>query len=155
MKTARRILQLIAPLVVALPAHALSALDDDTLSNVVGRDGISIAVHLDLNNPNSTDPDVSSRLTIGFKVNGHTNYAVMLDPHGIIDMFSWSFDVITRPDGGSAIAVGLPSYVNFQQVGFDALGIQSDPNAPITGDLGRIELNGQLSFQGQLRIWSK
>jgi len=151
----RRLSVLVATLLLAAQAHALSALDDDSLSTVVGRDGLSFAVHLDMNDPNNPNATVISRLTVGFNVNGQTNYAVMLNPHGIIDMFAVSLDVVGRPDGGDAIAIGLPGYVNFQQFGFDALGIQSDPNAPISGDLGRLVLNGQLSFQGQLRVWSK
>jgi len=140
----------------SLPARALAPLDDASLSSYVGGDGVSIAVHLNLNYPNATDPVVNSTLTVGFDVGGQTNYAVLLNPHGVLDLFSFTFDTVQRGDGGGdVLVIGLPTFVGFQNFGFDALGIQSDPTAPISGDLGHVILNGTLSMQGQLRVWGR
>lgn len=148
------------PFLAVFPAHALTELDDEALSQNAARDGLSIIVHLDLNSSSNgttnTSSTVNSSLTWGVTVNGQTNYAVMLNPHGIIDLYAITIDTVTRPDGGGdVIVIGLPNYVSFQQFGFDALGIQSNPQAPISGDLGHVILDGQLSLQGQLRVWGK
>jgi len=160
---ARRVLLLVLAglaLLAAMPARALTELDDETLSQSAARDGLSIIVHLDLNSSStgttSTSSTVNSSLTWGVTVNGQTNYAVMLNPHGIIDLYAITIDTQARPGGGGdVIVIGLPTYVSFQQFGFDALGIQSNPQAPISGDLGHVILDGQLSLQGQLRVWGK
>src|SRR5947209_8699967 len=94
-------------------------LDDNELSQVAAGDGISIALHLELNQPQSGVPASESRLTIGQTVNGNTNYIVVRNPSGVIDMFALGLSANTAPDGTNYVAVALPTYVKFTNVGFD------------------------------------
>lgn len=126
-------------------AAPLRELADEELSEVTGG-AIAIAAHLDLN---------IGRIAWGF--NGADNvktYLVLDKVDGIIDIFALAIDLKTRPGGSDYIAVSLPHYVNFTKFGIDSISAQSDPLAPVTsGSLGRFEINGQLSFTGQVFIW--
>jgi hypothetical protein len=63
--------------------------------------------------------------------------------------------VQNRSDGGGDyIAIGLPGYVRYTNFGFESLSVQTDPNAPVTGNLGSFNINGNISLQGQVRLWS-
>jgi hypothetical protein len=139
----------------AAAAQSAKALDDDELAQVSGRDGIAIAMHLALNEPGASGAAaVENRVSIGTTVDGQTNYIVLKNLHGTIDMFALDLSVQKKPDGTDYVEIGLPGYLKFGNFGFDSLSVQADPAAPVTDSLGRVSINGTLSMQGQLRLWS-
>jgi len=136
-------------------AGSLQALDDKELSQVSGQDGISFAAHVSLNDPTLVGAVSDSRLSLGFNGDGQNRYIVFKNVRGVVDMFAVSLGVQTRPDGGGDyIAIGLPGYVRYTNFGFESLSVQTDPNAPVTGNLGSLNINGVVSLQGQVRLWS-
>lgn len=134
----------------------LKQLDDEEMSEVRGGDGISFAAHVVINDPTLVGAVSDSRLSLGFKgEGGQTRYIVIKNVRGVIDMFSVSLGVQQRSDGGGDyIAIGLPGYVKYTNFGFESLSVQTDPNAAVTGNLGSLNVNGTLSLQGQVRLWS-
>ena len=128
-------------------AQPLQALDDAELAQVRGGDGISIAMHF--------APNIGS-LTWGMRdAAGDTSYVVMKNLSGTIDMFALTLDVLKKPDGsGDYVALGLPVYMKYTNYGFESLSVQTDPQAPVTGNLGSFNVNGTLSMQGQVRFWA-
>ena len=138
-------------------AHAdpLRPLDDDELSQVSARDGISFAAHVVLNDPTLVGAVSDSRLSLGFNGDGQNRYLVFKNVRGVVDMFAVSLGVLSRADGGGDyIAIGLPGYVRYTNFGFESLSVQTDPNAPVSGSLGSLNINGTVSLQGQVRLWS-
>lgn len=140
----------------AQTAQTVRALDDEELSQVSGRDGVAIAMHLALNVPSATSGagTTANRLSFGTTVDGKTNYIVVQNLHGTIDMLALDLSVQKKPDGTDYVEIGLPGYLKFGNFGFDSLSAQSDPQAPVTDSLGRVNINGTLSMQGQLRMWA-
>ncbi len=135
-------------------AGELRALDDQELSQVRGGDGISFAAHVVLNDPTLVGAVSDSRLSLGFSGGGQNRYIVFRNVRGTVDMFAVSLGVQTRADGGGDyIAIGLPGYVRYTNFGFESLSVQNDPTAPVTGNLGSLNINGTLSLQGQVRFW--
>jgi hypothetical protein len=131
------------------------ALDDSELSQVSGADGIGIAMHLELNDPHLTNPGTDSRISMGFTVDGKTNYIVIKNLRGMIDMAALDISVKHRPDGGGDyVAVGLPGFVKYTNFGFESLSVQTDPLAAVTNSLGRVNVNGTVSMQGEFRFWA-
>ena len=128
-----------------LVSAAPVALSDDELSSVSGRDGISLAVHLELD----------STLTAGFKVGGVTTYAVAQGLGGTLDLFTITLSVHSRPGGADYIDIGLPGFVGANQFGIKALGVQADPNAPVlqSASYGQLMLNGTASMTGHVLLW--
>lgn len=135
-------------------AQRLRALADSELAGVSGGDGISFAVHLELNQPAANGRLRESRLTLGQTVDGRTTYTVIRNPGGVIDMLGLNLAAHTPSDGPAYVALTLPAYVHFTDVGFDSLSVQADPRGAVTDSLGRFTLNGTLSMQGQLRMWA-
>lgn len=129
-------------------------LDDAELAGVSGGDGISIAVHLSINDPTLPNPVTDSRISMGFNVDGRDTYIVVRNPRGKIDMFGITLDVEKKPDGGDYLAVGLPGHVKYTDWGFESFSAQTDPTAPVTESLGRFNMNGTLNMQGQVRMWA-
>jgi hypothetical protein len=129
----------------AVSAAPMRALDDEELSEVTGG-AIGIAAHLDL--------DVG-RIAWGFNgVDNIKTYLVLDKVDGIIDIFALAIDLKTRPGGSDYFAISLPGVMRFTKFSIDSISAQSDPLAPITsGNLGRFEIDGQLSFTGQIHIW--
>jgi hypothetical protein len=129
----------------AVNAAPMQALNDEELSEVTGG-AIALAVHLDL--------DIG-RIAWGFRgIDSTKTYLVLDNVGGVIDIFSLAIDLKTRPGGSDYVAISLPHFVKFTKFGIDSISAQSDPLAPITsGNLGRFEIDGQLSFTGQIRIW--
>lgn len=153
----RRILSTLAIaafVLLAAPARGLESLDDETLANVSGRDGIAFAVSLRLNDPNNSMPVTDNRLVTGFNVGGQQQYLVVRNLRGSMDMFAVLIDVAHKPDGGDYLAVTLPGYLRFGHFGFESMSAQTDPRGPITGNLGRFEIDGMLSMRGQVRMWA-
>ncbi len=136
------------------PARGLESLDDETLANVSGRDGIAFAVSLRLNDPNNSSPVTDNRLVTGFNVGGQQQYLVVRNLRGSMDMFAVLIDVAHKPDGDDYLAVTLPGYLRFGHFGFESMSAQTDPRGPITGNLGRFEIDGMLSMRGQVRMWA-
>ena len=129
------------------------ALPDSELARVSGADGISFAVNLNLNRqPDAATAD--SRLTIGQKVDGRTTYLVVRNVGGVIQMVGLNLSPQAASDGTNYVALTLPGYVRFTDTGFDSLSVQADPHGPVSGNLGRVSLNGEMTMQGQLRLWS-
>lgn len=153
-------MQLLCALLIGLlacgAAHANPrALDEAELAEVSGGDGVSFAIHFVLNDPLASGTATDSRIVAGYTVDGRTTYTVIKNLRGVIDLFSVHLDIKDRPDGGgSYVALSLPGYLHFDHYGFEQLGVQADPSAPISGDLGRFEINGNLSMQGQFRFWA-
>jgi hypothetical protein len=128
-------------------------LPDSELSRVSGADGISFAVDLNLNRqPDAATAD--SRLVIGQVVDGRTTYMVVRNVGGVIQMVGLNISPQTAADGTNYVALTLPGYVRFTDTGFDSLSVQGDPHGPVSGNLGRVSLNGEITMQGQLRMWS-
>lgn len=139
-------------LAVAAP---LQALDDQALEQVTGRDGISFAAHISINDPSLVGAVTDSRLSLGFNGDGTNRYIVIKNLRGTVDMFAVSLGAKSRSDGnGDYIAIGLPGYVRYTNFGFESLSVQTDPSAPVTGNLGSLNINGTVSLQGELRIWT-
>lgn len=136
-------------------AAPLQALDDSELAAVSGRDGISFAAHVVLNDPTLVGAVSDSRLSLGFNGDGQNRYIVIKNVRGVVDMFAVSLGVRQRSDGGGDfIEVGLPGYVHYTNLGFESLSVQTDPNAAVTGNLGSVNINGTVWLQGQVRLWS-
>jgi hypothetical protein len=136
-------------------ASPLRPLDDGELSQVAGGDGINFAAHISINDPTLVGAASDSRLSLGFKGDGQNRYIVIKNVRGVVDMFAVSLGVQTRSDGGGDyIAIGLPGYVHYTNFGFESLSVQSDPTAPVTGNLGSLNINGTVSLQGQVRFWT-
>lgn len=128
-------------------------LDDAQLAGVTGRDGVSFAVHLALNQPNLDGTPNNNLLWIGHQVDGRMTYMVIKNLSGIVDITALNISPSTSPDGQSYLAFTLPGSVRFTNAGFDSLSVQSDPTAPVTSSMGRFTLNGEVTMQGQLRMW--
>lgn len=128
-------------------------LADSELAEVRGADGISFAVHLQLNRPGDGIVQ-DSRLSIGQTVEGRTTWMVMRNIGGTIQMAGLGIGVERAPDGTTYTALTLPAYTRFTDAGFDSFSVQADPHAAVSGNLGRISLNGEVTMQGQLRMWS-
>lgn len=141
-------------IVASAMAQAPVALDDAELANVSGGDGISLAVRLNLNDPTLPNPVTDSRISMGFNVEGRDTYIVIRNPRGRIDMFGITLDIEKKPDGADYLAIGLPGHVNYANWGFESISAQSDPTAPVTESLGRLNMNGTLNMTGQIRMWA-
>jgi hypothetical protein len=144
-------------LAMLLPAAAMAGgpkpLPDKELAEVRGADGISFAVDLNLNRqPDNTTGD--SRLMIGQKVDGRTTYIVVRNIGGMVQMVGLNISPQTAADGTSYVALTLPGYTRFLDAGFDSISVQADPHGAVSGNLGKVSLNGEMMMQGQLRLWS-
>jgi len=150
--------KLLATFALLLPAAAALAagpkpLPDSELAAVRGADGISFAVDLNLNRqPDNATGD--SRLTIGQKVDERTTYIVVRNIGGRIQMLGLNISPQTAADGTSYVVLTLPAYTRFTDTGFDSISVQADPRGPVSGNLGRVSINGEMTMQGQLRLWS-
>lgn len=130
-----------------------TALPDSELAQVRGADGISFAVDLNLNRqPDNLAGD--SRLTIGQQVDGRTTYIVVRNIGGRVQMLGLNISPQTAEDGTNYVALTLPAYARFTGAGFDSISVQADPHAAVSGNLGSVSLNGEMTMQGQLRLWS-
>jgi hypothetical protein len=153
MKTIFATIAAFAMLVCGAAAAGPTALPDSELAAVRGADGISFAVDLNLNRqPDKGQGD--SRLTIGQKVDGRTTYIVLRNIGGRIQMVGLNISPQTAADGTNYVALTLPAYTRFTDTGFDSISVQADPHAPVSGNLGRVGINGEMMMQGQLRLWS-
>jgi hypothetical protein len=153
--------QLLLAAALACAVHAAAepvALSDDELSSVDGGDGVSIAVHLELNTPVLAGQPADSRLTAGFMVGGVKTYAVVQNLAGVMDLIAVTLDVRRNPDTGmDYLDIGLPHFVGFKQFGFRALSAQTDPLAPIpaSASYGQILLHGTATMTGNVYLWAQ
>ena len=155
-RTMRQPFLLACLLALAAPAAFADKkpLDDDELRAVSGK-GISIAVNLQLNTGAIAGNGSDSRVTAGFNVGGITTYAVVQNFGGGLQLFSITIDPSVKADGTPYLAIGMPGFVGAQDFGVHAIGVQTDPAAPITGGLGALVLNGAATMSGQLNVWAK
>jgi len=130
-------------------------LSDDELAAISGRDGVGLAVHLELNSALLNGAPTDSRLTAGFKVDGTTTYAVVQNLAGVMDLIAVTVNMRSRIDGGDYIDIGLPQFVGFKQFGFRALAAQTDPLAAIapSASYGQLLLNGTATMSGHIYLW--
>ncbi|MFC3374802.1 hypothetical protein ACFOLJ_02660 [Rugamonas sp. CCM 8940] len=155
LRTALAAMLLLGSLGARAAGQPLRPLDDAELSQVSGGDGISFAAHVVLNDPTLVGAVSDSRLSLGFNGDGQTRYVVIKNVRGVVDMFAVSLGVKQRGDGGGDyIQIGLPGYVHYTNFGFESLSVQTDPNAAVSGNLGSLNINGTVSLQGQVRLWS-
>ncbi|WP_028100619.1 hypothetical protein [Pseudoduganella violaceinigra] len=144
---------LLAP--ALLQAAPPTPLDDQELSGVNARDGISFAAHVVVNDPTLVGAVTDSRLSLGFHDGGQPRYIVLRNVRGTVDMFAVGLKVQARPDSsGDYIAVALPSQMRYTNFGFESMSVQNDPNAAVTGNLGSVNINGSLQMQGEFRMWA-
>ena len=129
-------------------------LDDEQLRSVSAK-GIAIAVNLQLNTGAIAGTAPASNIAAGFAVGGTTTYAIVQNFGGGLQMFSITIDPTLKADGSSYLAIGMPSYLNAQDFGVHAIGVQTDASAPLTSSLGALTLNGAASMTGQLNVWPK
>ncbi|MFL6700412.1 MAG: hypothetical protein ACJ8GJ_24850 [Vitreoscilla sp.] len=129
-------------------------LDDDQLRSVSAK-GIAIAVNLQLNTSAIAGNSPPSNISAGFLAGGTTTYAIVQNFGGGLQLFSITIDPSVKPDGNGYLAIGMPSYLNAQDFGIHAIGLQTDANAPLTGSLGALTLNGTAAMTGQLNVWAK
>ena len=149
----------LAALLLCVPALLQAApskpLNDDELSGVSARDGISFAAHISINDPALVGAVADSRLSFGFHDGAEQRYIVLRNVRGTVDMFAIGLGVKARPDGnGDYIAITLPSQVRYTNFGFESMSVQTDPAAAVTGNLGSVNVNGSLQMQGEFRIWA-
>jgi hypothetical protein len=154
----KRLASLFLALSAGTAIAAPVALSDEDLAGISGQDGIGLAVHLELNSSLLAGVPGNSRLTLGFKVDGTTTYAVLDQLGGVVDLFALTLDVRRRSDGGGDyVDIGLPGFVGFKQFGFRALAAQTDPNAPVapSASYGQLLLNGTGSMTGRVYLWGQ
>ena len=130
------------------------ALDDEELRGVSGK-GIAIAVNLQLNTRQIAGTAPPSNISAGFNVGGVTTYAIVQNFGGGLQLYSITIDPSVKPDGSGYLAIGMPAYLNAQDFGAHAIGVQTDATGPLTGNLGSLLLNGTATMTGQLNIWAK
>lgn len=147
------LLLLLPGLLQAAPAKLL---DDEALSGVNARDGISFAAHIAINDPTLVGAVTDSRLSLGFRdEGGQPRYIVLRNVRGTVDMFAIGLNVQARPDGnGDYIAIALPAQTRYTNFGFESMSVQNDPGAAVTGNLGSVNINGNLQMQGEFRMWA-
>jgi hypothetical protein len=129
-------------------------LDDEQLRSVSAK-GIAIAVNLQLNTSAIAGSAPPSNIAAGFVVAGATTYAIVQNFGGGLQMFSITIDPSLKPDGSGYLAIGMPSYLDAQDFGIHAIGVQTDAGAPLAGSLGALTLNGSAAMTGQLNVWPK
>ena len=150
----KRLVFILSSLCLAASAVAQQPLDDAALSDVSGADGVNFAMHLAINDPSLPNPSTDSRISMGFNVDGRSTHIVVRNLRGELDVFGLSLNVEKKPDGSDYLAIGLPGHVKYTDFGFESLSVQTDPAAPVSGDLGRLSVNGTINMQGQLRMWA-
>lgn len=152
MKRLAALLMCVPALLHAAPSKPLS---DDELSGVNARDGINFAAHISINDPTLVGAVTDSRLSLGFHDGAEPRYLVFRNVRGMVDMFSIGLSVKSRPDSnGDYIAITLPSQMRYTNFGFESMSVQNDPAAAVTGNLGSVNVNGNLQMQGEFRIWA-
>ncbi|MCV2358098.1 hypothetical protein LNV08_03850 [Paucibacter sp. TC2R-5] len=133
-------------------AQAANALSDEELGGVAGRGGIVLNAHLELNTAATSD----NRVSLGFRVAGNTSYLLLHKLSGTLDLLGLTLQAVAGPaEIGDVIQLTLPTFVGFKDFGVKAIGVQSDPLAPIAASLGQIQLNGSVQMQGQVLLWAK
>jgi hypothetical protein len=129
-----------------------AALSDEELGGISGQAGIVLNAHLELN----TGPISENRISLGFKVGATTTYLLLNNLSGTLDLLGLTVRAVAGPaEVGDVIEVTLPSFLGFKDFGVKAMGVQTDPLAPLANSLGQIQLNGSLQMQGQVLLWSR
>ncbi|OGB33860.1 MAG: hypothetical protein A3F78_13540 [Burkholderiales bacterium RIFCSPLOWO2_12_FULL_61_40] len=144
---------------VGTATAAPALLNNDDLSEVTGRDGISIVVHLEVNTSDTSSDTAGARFTRSFMVNGTTTYATAQGLRGVVDLVGLTVDVKARGglNDGSYIDIGLPGVVAANQFGFRSFGVQTDAQAavPAEQNFGGVLLHGLATQTGHFLMWAK
>lgn len=141
---------------VGVSRAAPLALDDAALSEVRGA-GFGVGVHLELNSGLLAGATPMPNLAAAFGDAAQPNYLVMYGVGGIMDLYAVTLNAVTASDGTSQLALGLPSFVGFDDFGVRAISVQSDPTAPLNtaASLGGITLNGSGAMTGRVLLWAR
>lgn len=146
-------------LVVGFAGHASAAVEevaDEDLSTVSGGEGITITFMLQWN-PNRTDIDLSSKVSIGFvdtSAVAKETFLIMNGFGGGISFWGLKIDARTGPaDVGDYVEVTMPAYVGFDNFGAQAVSVQNDPKVAPTSSYGQWYLNGSATVTGSVYIW--
>lgn len=151
----RKTLLAVGLLLAATAWAAPRALDDEELAAVNGA-GIAIGVHLALNAGLLDGDHPQANLMAGFNQQGQKTWLMLHGVGGVMDLLAVTLDIRQRPDnGGDVVVIGLPQFAGFDHFGFRALSVQSDPNAPISGNFGALWLNGTMTMQGHVLMWAR
>ncbi|MDP3655196.1 MAG: hypothetical protein Q8R67_26350 [Rhodoferax sp.] len=134
-------------------------LNNEDLAEVVGRDGISLVVHLEVNTSDTSSDTAGARFTRSFTVNGTTTYATAQGLRGALDLVGLTIDVKARGglSDGSYIDIGLPGVIAANQLGFRSFGVQTDAQAavPAEQNFGGVLLNGSATQTGHFLMWAQ
>lgn len=134
-------------------------LDNRDLAEVVGREGISLYLHLEVNSADTATPYSGARFTRSFNVNGTTTYASAQGLRGVLDLVGITVDMSARPDapGESYFDIGLPRLVVANQFGFRAFGVQTDAQAAVQPEqnFGGLLLQGVGTQTGRFVMWAQ
>lgn len=151
-------------LLAASNAFAIDQLEDEDLSAVAGGDGVTIIVQL-VWNANRTELDLSSKVSIGFKnvvpdpadpikTKLNETYLVYGGFGGGMELIGLKIDALKGPpDVGDYVSVTLPSYIGFDQFGFQSMSVQTSKDAAPTASYGQWLLNGSAQVTGNVYIW--
>ncbi|WP_245549307.1 hypothetical protein [Noviherbaspirillum massiliense] len=124
------------------------------MAEISGRDGVAFSVKLSLNDPSLAGAFPGARLSLGFHVDGQTTYLMFNELRGKLELHDYGISTQKKPDGTDYMALTLPQYVKFTDFGFESMTVQTDPIASSSASLGRMNLNGTLSMQGEMRFWA-
>lgn len=126
------------------------ALDNSELADVVGGDGISIILDLQVH---------ADQVSRSFNVDGVTTHATLNDVGGSMLALGITVDVQQRPDvaGATYIDIGMPGVIAFKNFGFRSSGVQTDLQTalPANQNLGGVQLNGMGAMTGHFLMWAQ
>lgn len=157
-------LSIAAVLMAASNAWAIDEVEDEDLSAVAGGDGVTIIVQL-VWNANRTQLDLSSKVSIGFKnvvpdpadpvkTKLNETYLVYGGFGGGMELIGLKIDALKGPpDIGDYVSVTLPSYIGFDQFGFQSMSVQASKDAVPSASYGQWLLNGSAVVSGNVYIW--
>lgn len=140
---------------VGVSHAAVEEVADEDLSLVSAADGVTINFILQWN-PNRTEIDLSSSVSIGFyeKARDLNTYWVMHGFGGVMEFWGLKIDARKGPaDVGDYVEITMPSYVGFENFGVQAMSVQNDPKVAPTTSYGQWYLNGSATVTGSVYIW--
>ena len=145
-------------LIAGFGSHAYGAVEelaDEDLSTVSGGEGITINFILQWN-PNRTEIDLSSKVSIGFydKTADQKTFWIMNGFGGVIEFWGLKIDARTGPaDVGDYVELTMPAYVGFENFGAQAVSVQTNDKIAPTTSYGQWYLNGSATVTGSVYIW--
>lgn len=138
---------------VGLSQAAVEEVADEDLSLVSAADGVTINFILQWN-PNRTEVDLASSVSIGFYEKSQWTYWVMHGFGGVMEFWGLKIDARKGPaDVGDYVEITMPAYVGFENFGVQAMSVQNDPKVAPTTSYGQWYLNGSATVTGSVYIW--